>query len=72
MALPLRTRQKRRRIVTKRTLGIFAVVGSALGAWWLTRQRRDAGSRAQGTATEDRGTVIFDNTPTASDVDAII
>ena len=58
--------------MTKRTLGIFAVVGSALGAWWLTRQRRGMGSHAQGTSTQERGTVIFDNTPTASDVDAII
>jgi len=57
--------------VTKRTLGIFAVVGSALGAWWLTRQRRGM-PHAQGTSAHERGTVIFDNTPTPSDVDAII
>lgn len=56
----------------KRALGIFAVVGSALGAWWLTRQRRGNALRAQGSAARDRGTVIFDNTPAPSDVDAII
>jgi hypothetical protein len=58
--------------VTKRTLGIFAVVGSALGAWWLTRQRRGIPHQEQGTSAHERGTVIFDNTPTPSDVDAII
>lgn len=58
-------------IVSKRTLGILAtVVGSAFGAWWLTTQRR---SRAAGSqlATRDHGTVIFDNTPVASDAEAI-
>lgn len=58
--------------MTKRTLGIFAVVGSALGAWWLARQRRGNALRAQGMGAGERGTAIFDNTPTPSDVDAII
>jgi hypothetical protein len=48
-------------IVSRRTYGILAsVVGSALGAWWWTRERA-----AQTTAEpDDRGTVIFRNTPT--------
>lgn len=59
-------------IVSKRTLGILAtVVGSAFGAWWLTTQRR---SRAAGNLlpARDHGTVIFDNTPVASDVEGIL
>jgi|GraSoiStandDraft_46_1057282.scaffolds.fasta_scaffold138480_2 hypothetical protein len=58
--------------VTRRTLGIMAsVVGSALGAWWWTTQRR---SRAYSSVAlpRERGTVIFGNTPTPSDIDAII
>jgi hypothetical protein len=47
-----------------------SVVGSALGAWWWTTQRRPR-TPSLGPA-RDRGTVIFDNTPVASDVDAII
>jgi len=57
--------------VTKRTLGIVAgVVGSALGAWWFTTQRRGRGRASE--PARNRGTVIFDNTPVPSDVDAII
>ncbi|MGH8639174.1 MAG: hypothetical protein ACREUZ_18725 [Burkholderiales bacterium] len=49
--------------MTKRTLGMFAgVLGSAVGAWWWSRQRA---AKARGRTTRDRGTVIFDNTPTA-------
>jgi hypothetical protein len=46
-------------------------LGSAFGAWWLTTQRR---SRIYSSAESrrQRGTVIFDNTPTAADVDAIL
>lgn len=57
-------------IVNKRTLGILAtVVGSAVGAWWLTTHRR---SRAAGIQpAREHGTVIFDNTPVASDSEAI-
>ena len=58
--------------LSKRTLGILAtVVGSAFGAWWLTTQRR---SRAAGNLlpARDHGTVIFDNTPVASDVEGIL
>jgi hypothetical protein len=51
--------------VTIRTYGILAsVIGSALGAWLWNRQR---GSRDL-TPARERGTVIFDNTPTAADV----
>jgi hypothetical protein len=53
--------------VTKRTFGILAsVVGSALGAWLWARQRSQAGSR-QLAPPRARGTVIYDNTPTATD-----
>lgn len=48
--------------MNKRTYGILAgVIGSALGAWWWSRHRVHNAS-----ATTDRGTVIFDNTPTAT------
>jgi hypothetical protein len=54
-------------IVNRRTLGILATfVGSALGAWWIaTQQRPRATGRPSG---RERGTVIFDNTPTAPGV----
>jgi hypothetical protein len=49
--------------LSKRSYGILAgVIGSALGAWWYNRYR----SRTM-MPVRDRGTVIFDNTPTASD-----
>jgi hypothetical protein len=55
--------------VTKRNLGILlAVVGSAMGAWWMASRQRPRPAVAAG----DRGIVIFDNTPTASEVDSII
>jgi hypothetical protein len=45
-----------------RTYGILAsVIGSALGAWFWNRHRSGRGS-----AAAERGTVIFDNTPTAT------
>ena len=48
--------------LTTRTYGILAgVLGSALGAWWYSRRRTAS------NGTPDRGTVIYDNTPTASD-----
>jgi hypothetical protein len=53
--------------MSTRTYGILAgVIGSAFGAWWYNRYRFRGAMRVH-----DRGTVIFDNTPTASD-DAII
>lgn len=56
--------------MTKRTFGILAtVVGSAVGAWWLTTQRRSRGRTVQAS----RGTVIFANTPVAApDTEGII
>jgi hypothetical protein len=58
--------------VTKRTFGILAtVVGSAVGAWWYTSQRRSRGAR-QLLPARERGTVIFDNTPTATSSEGII
>jgi hypothetical protein len=56
--------------VSKRTYSILAgVIGSAVGAWWWTRQRR---ASTNGLARE-RGTVIFHNTPTpASSAEGII
>jgi hypothetical protein len=47
--------------MSRRTYGILAgVIGSALGAWWYSRRRPVAAPQT------DRGTVIFDNTPTAT------
>ena len=55
--------------MTKRTWGILAgVAGSAIGAWYF-RSRRGRRSLTPG---REHGAVIFDNTPTASDVDAIV
>jgi hypothetical protein len=49
--------------MSTRTYGILAsVVGSALGAWWYARRRAAAPPRR----SAGRGTVIFDNTPTAT------
>jgi len=57
--------------VSKRTLGILAsVVGSAIGAWWMLTQRRERNSAAV-TPARDQGRIIFDNTPSAADIDAI-
>jgi hypothetical protein len=55
---------QREDIVTRNRYGILAgVIGSALGAWWWSRHRSSTSVPAA-----DRGTVIFDNTPTASDL----
>jgi hypothetical protein len=49
--------------LSKRTYGILAgVIGSALGAWWYNRYRTRSAMPVR-----HRGTVIFDNTPTATD-----
>jgi hypothetical protein len=49
--------------MSTRTYGILAgVIGSALGAWWYSRRRTPSTGHAGG----NRGTVIFDNTPTAT------
>jgi hypothetical protein len=56
-------------MVNTRTLGILAtVVGSALGAWWWTSQRRSRAAHELQPA-RDHGTLIFDNTPAAADTD---
>ena len=48
----------RRIIVSRRAYGVLAgVIG--IGAWWWSRQRT-----VSRTVRRDRGTVIFDNTPT--------
>ena len=49
--------------MTKRTYGLLAGA-LALGAWWWKRQRTINMPPAR-----ERGTVIFDNTPTASGLD---
>ena len=58
-------------LVTNRTLTIVAtLLGSALGAWWITSQRRS--SNLSRIPAREHGTVIFDNTPTASSTEGII
>jgi hypothetical protein len=48
------------------TYGLLAgLVG--LGAWWYARQRANVNQTGQHRVRE-RGTVIFDNTPTASEL----
>ena len=59
-------------MLSRRTLGILtSVVASAVGAWWWTTQHRSRNS-ARLAAARDHGTVIFDNTPTAADTEAVI
>jgi hypothetical protein len=52
--------------MTRRTIGLLAgVVSSAVGAWyWLRRQTRQSETLPP---ARSRGTVIFDNTPRASE-----
>ena len=58
--------------MTKRNVGmLMAIVGSALGTWWLVTQQRTRTARAA-ALNRDRGTVIFNNTPQASEADAIV
>jgi hypothetical protein len=52
--------------MTTRTYGILAsVIGSALGAWLWNRQRHSRNAHL--TPPRERGTVIYDNTPTVPD-----
>ena len=52
--------------MTKQTFGILVgAIGSGLGAWWWARQR-SASAMRELTPARERGTVIFDNTPTAA------
>lgn len=47
--------------LNRRTYGILAgVIGSAIGAWWYVRNRR------ANEVEQSRGTVIYNNTPTAT------
>ena len=49
--------------MNNRTYGILAgLIGSAVGAWWYSRYRQASIDRV----VQNRGTVIFDNTPTAT------
>jgi hypothetical protein len=65
LALQLRRMRGQEGSVSRRTMGVLAsVIGSAVGAWWWTRQRAAARARQIGP---ERGTVIFDNTPTAAE-----
>ena len=49
--------------MSTRTYGILAgVIGSALGTWWFARRR----ALAKPTPPREHGTVIYDNTPTAT------
>jgi hypothetical protein len=56
--------------MNRRLIGLIAVMGSALGAWWWTSAQRRA--RMPQASVGERGTVIFHNAPLASDVDAIV
>ena len=54
--------------MSKRTLGILATMaGSAIGAWWWTTQRGSSVT-VRRVSARDRGTVIFDNHTTASEI----
>jgi hypothetical protein len=51
--------------VSKRTWGILAgIAGSALSTWYFRSRRA---GRAARNDVRDHGTVIYDNTPVASD-----
>jgi hypothetical protein len=52
--------------VTKQTFGILVgAIASAASAWWWVQQRRMHAERHL-TPARERGTVIFDNTPTVA------
>ena len=45
--------------MAKRTYGILAgIIGTAVGTWWWRRRTREQAQRSH-----ERGTTIFDNTP---------
>ncbi len=53
--------------MTNKTYGLLAsVIG--LGAWWYARKRASSNQNDHNYRARDRGTVIYDNTPTASDL----
>jgi hypothetical protein len=47
------------------------VLGSAVGAWMWSRQRLNQRNALQMTRARERGTVIFDNTPTPMEADVL-
>jgi hypothetical protein len=48
---------------------LVTLVGSAIGAWWVMNQRRVRTAALMPARVH--GTVIFDNTPRAANIDAI-
>ena len=57
--------------MNRRNVGLLmTILGSALGAWWMVQRSRAAAPAAP--PARERGTVIFDNTPRASDTEAVI
>ena len=55
--------------MTRRKYGILAgILGTAVGAWWLTRRR----SQRQGKPAREVGTTIFHNAPTPPPSDAAV
>ncbi len=45
--------------MSKRTYGILAgIIGTAMGTWWWRRR-----TRSEARPSHERGTTIFDNTP---------
>jgi hypothetical protein len=58
--------------VNRKTYGILAgIIGSALGAWLYRSRLMKSSYRPHAIPARERGQVIFDNTPTASDSNAI-
>lgn len=54
--------------MNRRNFGILAtVIGSAMAAWWWNRQRTH-GAHGGLTPARERGTVIYDNTPTSEGI----
>ncbi|MCA1563353.1 MAG: hypothetical protein LC804_24900 [Acidobacteria bacterium] len=54
--------------MTRRVYGMLAgLAGSAIGAWWWRHRGSRLNSFRDAQDARDRGTVIFDNTPTASE-----
>lgn len=53
----------------KQTVGlIVGIAAAAFATWWM--MRRQTGAR-QESSRRDRGVVIYDNTPTATEAEAI-
>jgi len=57
--------------VSNRTCAILTMMaGAAFGAWWWTTQRAP-GANVRRVPARDRGTVIFDNHPTAVEAEGV-